>query len=526
MRTIISAAIALMVFSAFCQADDSVALPGVSSAGVEAWQPHAVRQINGTAQQIPLSAQFQIIPTDSWDQVAAVPYIIYMPEMDRLLMLASFGYPHHPFIMTSDDRGANWTDPYPVSVDGGGNPSGGLGTGLAYLGNGNALLYSDSFRRFSGDYGQSWGETVYKAPASDGSPWNIWDPPLVERDPSTGEVTRLAETGYAWIGDHQHGYIRFSFNEGRNWTPSIKVPQWVGVSEVALFRAGNNDLLGACRTDIPPGMTGIDHYEGLGVSVSQDDGYTWSTVEKLYNWGRHHPSLLMMPNGDIVMTYVVRDGYVRDENGFKQFGVEAVVSHDDGLTWDLDHKYILHAWVANRQGPNEWWGSPQATSSVLLPDGSILTTFGTGYRSEPGSPNPNEFAPREIGLVRWRLNPNPGNDDRTIRDAPFDSDLRNIFDIDTTLFEGIIPGDVSGDGFVGGDDLTEILTHWGQFGMTREQGDLNGDFFVGGDDYGEVLANWGEGTPPPPLAIATPEPATLGLLLVGGLALLRRKRSA
>ena len=81
-----------------------------------------------------------------------------------------------------------------------------------------------------------------------------------------------------------------------------------------------------------------------------------------------------------------------------------------------------------------------------------------------------------------------------------------------------LPGDVSGD------DLTIILTNWGLSGQTREQGDLTGEGFIGGDDYTEVLTYWGTGTPPPPLAIATPEPATLGLLLVGGLALLNRKR--
>jgi len=58
----------------------------------------------------------------------------------------------------------------------------------------------------------------------------------------------------------------------------------------------------------------------------------------LYEYGRHHPSLVLMPDGDIVMTYVVRKGgYVDSKDGFPQFGVEAIVSHDHGRTWDLDH---------------------------------------------------------------------------------------------------------------------------------------------------------------------------------------------
>jgi hypothetical protein len=36
--------------------------------------------------------------------------------------------------------------------------------------------------------------------------------------------------------------------------------------------------------------------------------------------------------------------------------------------------------------------------------------------------------PRDVGLVEWRLNPKTVNAESTIRDAAFDSDLRNVFD--------------------------------------------------------------------------------------------------
>jgi hypothetical protein len=101
----------------------------------------------------------------------------------------------------------------------------------------------------------------------------------------------------------------------------------------------------------------------------------------LYDWGRHHPSMVVMPNGDIVMTYVVRLGYPRTPEGYPQFGIEAVVSQDNGQNWDLDHRYLLATWKGIRKGPNAWYASSQATSTVLLPDGSCITTFGTGYRS-------------------------------------------------------------------------------------------------------------------------------------------------
>jgi hypothetical protein len=57
-----------------------------------------------------------------------------------------------------------------------------------------------------------------------------------------------------------------------------------------------------------------------------------------------------MPDGNIVMTYVVRLGYPATHDGFPQFGVEAVVSHDNGQTWDKEHRYILAIWAGNITG--------------------------------------------------------------------------------------------------------------------------------------------------------------------------------
>jgi hypothetical protein len=390
------------------------------------WKPHVVRQLNGRSGVVELAAQSQVV-TEGWNRVAAVPYIVYMAERDRVLMLVSCDYPHHAMVLWSDDRGATWTEPRDVHADAEGKPDTSLGLCLTYLGQGKVVL-CEARRWFSEDYGEAWGNPQAIPPGPEGGPFYQWDAMLVDRDPATGSVVRLAETGYNVSNGWSQAFIRFSADEGLNWSEALTVPQWSTINEVALVRARNGDLVAACRTDFRGKFrTQVDHYEGLAVSVSKDDGHTWSERNRLYDWGRHHPSMVVLPSGDVVMTYVVRRGYPDTQEGFPQFGVEAMVSHDSGRTWDLDHRYMLAVWAGNRKGPNCWWASSQATSSVLLPDGSILTAFGTGYRSRPG---PDGLpTPRDVGLIRWQANQGRLRDDRTIADAPWDSDARNKFDL-------------------------------------------------------------------------------------------------
>ena len=99
------------------------------------------------------------------------------------------------------------------------------------------------------------------------------------------------------------------------------------------------------------------------------------------------------------MTYVVRLGYPHTADGYSQFGVEAVVSSDNGQTWDLDHRYVLATWVGNIKGGNAWYCGVQSTSTLLLPDGKILTAFGTGYRNPAGA----TVCYMDLALVRWQM---------------------------------------------------------------------------------------------------------------------------
>ena len=382
------------------------------------WREHTIRQIQ-KERYLDRPAQFQILTKD-WNRVVGMPYIVYMPEKDRILMLAYCDYePCKAVSLISNDHGDTWSPVRDIPTDVKVNPAEGAQgetpTSLSYLGEGKVVFSGAERRWFSLDFGETW-EGRELPPGKNAKPWAgwQWEPYLVDRDPATGKVLRIAETAFSHEGDaypmpgyFSQAYIRFSTDEGLTWYPEITVPEWKGISEVALFRAANGDMIAACRTDTnqwyrdpnhrPGGLHEPDLYSGLGISISKDNGLTWSKVAVLFDHGRHFASPVLLPSGAIVMPYVVRIGYPCNADGFPSFGIEAIVSRDHGVTWDIEHRIILDEWTGIIRGHDSWWPSPQSTSSVLLPDGSILTAYGRAYRCVAKGP------PRDIGLVKWRL---------------------------------------------------------------------------------------------------------------------------
>ena len=88
----------------------------------------------------------------------------------------------------------------------------------------------------------------------------------------------------------------------------------------------------------------------------------------------------------------------------------------------------------------------------------------------------------------------------------------------------VLPGDVNFDHIVNGQDIAVLASNWLHTGF-HGPGDANGDGIVNGQDIAIIASNWlhasggGVGS-----GAAVPEPSTLILAAVGGLAMLPRRR--
>ena len=158
-----------------------------------------------------------------------------------------------------------------------------------------------------------------------------------------------------------------------------------GCTEGSLIRAANGDLVAALRFGMRAHYRGhpmvSDNFESTAVSISQDDGKTWSPVREVLPPGRMHATLVKLDDGRLVMSVIRRIDLRDGELATYRRGCEAVISADHGRTWDVDHTITVddfaycdeRIWIGNGESMIPMCGHQ---FSIGLADGSILTGYG------------------------------------------------------------------------------------------------------------------------------------------------------
>ena len=93
--------------------------------------------------------------------------------------------------------------------------------------------------------------------------------------------------------------------------------------------------------------------------------------------------------------------------------------------------------------------------------------------------------------------------------------LATKYDTDKVTLVATLPGDADISFKVDNLDFGALAGNWQLSGKTWKEGDFNGDGTVDNLDFGALAGNWQK---------TVPEPATLTLIGLGALALIRRRR--
>ncbi|KKN86410.1 hypothetical protein LCGC14_0269650 [marine sediment metagenome] len=270
---------------------------------------------------------------------------------------------------------------------------------------------------------------------------------------------------------------------------------------------------------------------------------------------------------------VSRTSYDDGSGGWTDSGLGYAGSSTDNPHASGDYvpfsSWPFEIWKAELTGPGQplhWWNTQVG---VTPPAQDTIYIAGGTYWSPPGTPGLT-FTLRIVydevidpATIGWSLNttidydilgdftiplpPVPGDFDGdrdvdtddinllcdNMGDPAYDVDgdddadeddmiylIQNLVELTDGVRVGTKRGDFNLDGFVDGTDLALMKTAFGQPLMDYADGNANCDDFVDGTDLAILKINFGFIADP-----AVPEPVTIGLLALGGLAMLRRRKS-
>lgn len=229
----------------------------------------------------------------------------------------------------------------------------------------------------------------------------------VLEDPDGG-LTLLATKGTYYPLSHPsappcQGWSFRSMDCGRTWKERSLVKMWDSPEsmfpEAALIRLRDGRILAAGRVsgdhaiqDAPPPRgrptpPGDESGDQMLLTESTDGGMNWSPPRPFLGYSEVHAHLLPLEDGRLLCSYA---------SYHLPYGVFAVLSEDEGKSWDLDHPVLL------AMSLNCYTGWP---TSIQLPAGDILTSYAkVAYLEGEGVSLMNRGKNDTVTeVVRWEL---------------------------------------------------------------------------------------------------------------------------
>ena len=195
--------------------------------------------------------------------------------------------------------------------------------------------------------------------------------PLTSASPF-GKIVSLADGTLLLALYGKGSWIIRSQDDGKSWgEPSLIAP---GTNETALLALPDGGLLAVLR--------GEDKDQALHVARSADGGHTWSAPVQITGPRQHPGDLLLLGNGDILLTYGNRNPPYR---------VEGRISRDGGRTW-LD---TLLTFSGHLYG---YTATPRRATDLGYPSSALVD--GMGVTLYYYNPSYNRPAGAEAALTR------------------------------------------------------------------------------------------------------------------------------
>ena len=161
-------------------------------------------------------------------------------------------------------------------------------------------------------------------------------------------------------------YTLRSTDGGATWSQRASICGLAGKSRLVRLRSGK---LLACVQNIKPGP-----YQMFYIAESRDGGVTWTDPrEALAGQNPTTAGMLQLANGRVVLSFLydAQPGTSPHESWYAGCGMRAIVSHDEGKTWQ-NQVYVLTRTHKPGAEPGGW--GAYLGDTVELVDGRLLTT--------------------------------------------------------------------------------------------------------------------------------------------------------